>query len=370
MFASLIIRFHVHLPIPGTRGAGGVPGRASDSPLGVLPDERRGDARAQVAAVLLATGGAVAMLGAIGVRSLRRERRGLADAFLLEQEFEELVEDTLADLYNEADPRRAIIAAYARVERIFGELRAAAGSVRGAARISRPRAADAARERRRAPPSDRPLRVGEVQRARGRSVDARRGDRRARRGPRRAPREPDRSDCRVRRRLLRGWTALLVVGAIALAAVSFYAPGRRHVALDAFVLYLGGLGLAAGVRATRAASPDVHEPSLADELDDPLDVLPERPMELERLERDVHLSLSTSFYLHYRLRPILREIASTRLLMRHGIELDERPDAAAALLGEPTWSWLQPDVEAPSDRWAPGPPLAELRAVVDTLERI
>jgi len=174
----------------------------------------------------------------------------------------------------------------------------------------------------------------------------------------------------VRRRLLRGWTALLVVGAIALAAVSFYAPGRRHVALDAFVLYLGGLGLAAGVRATRAASPDVHEPSLADELDDPLDVLPERPMELERLERDVHLSLSTSFYLHYRLRPMLREIASTRLLMRHGIELDGRPDAARALLGEPTWSWLQPDVEAPSDRWAPGPPLAELRVVVDTLERI
>jgi hypothetical protein len=55
----------------------------------------------------------------IGVRSLRRSRLGVRDAYLLEQEFTELVEDTLADVYAEQDPRRAIIAAYARVERIF-----------------------------------------------------------------------------------------------------------------------------------------------------------------------------------------------------------------------------------------------------------
>jgi len=120
LFASLIIRFHVHLRIPGSRGAGGVPGRASDSPLGRLPENGEATPEFKWLPVLIATGSAVAVLGVIGVRSLRRERRGLADAFLLEQEFEELVEDTLSDLYNETDPRRAIIAAYARVERIFG----------------------------------------------------------------------------------------------------------------------------------------------------------------------------------------------------------------------------------------------------------
>ena len=102
-----------------------------------------------------------------------------------------------------------------------------------------------------------------------------------------------------------GWTALVVVGVVVLAAVSFILPGRRHIALDVFVLFLGALGLAAAVRATHGASPDVHEPSLVDELADPLDVLPQRPAELERLEREVHLSLGSSFYLHHRLRPVL-----------------------------------------------------------------
>jgi hypothetical protein len=174
----------------------------------------------------------------------------------------------------------------------------------------------------------------------------------------------------VKRLLSSGWTVLVVGSVVALAAVSFFAPGRRHIALDVFVLFLGGLGLAAGVRATRAASPEVHEPSLADELADPLDVLPERPSDLARMERDVYLSCSTAFYLHHRLRPIMREIAANRLLERHGVDLESRPDAAEEILGGQAWSMLKPDLEAPKDRWAPGPPLPELRAVVDALERI
>jgi NADH:ubiquinone oxidoreductase subunit 6 (subunit J) len=69
--------------------------------------------------VFLAGGGALVVLGVIGARSLTRSRRRLVEDFVLEQQFEELVEDTLADLYAETDPRRAIIAAYARVERLF-----------------------------------------------------------------------------------------------------------------------------------------------------------------------------------------------------------------------------------------------------------
>lgn len=69
--------------------------------------------------VFIATAAGLTALGVIGVRSIRRSRRELVAGFLLEREFEELVEDTLADLYAETDPRRAIIAAYARVERLF-----------------------------------------------------------------------------------------------------------------------------------------------------------------------------------------------------------------------------------------------------------
>jgi len=172
------------------------------------------------------------------------------------------------------------------------------------------------------------------------------------------------------KRLANGWTALVVVAVVVLAAVSFTLPGRRHIALDVFVLFVGALGLAAGVRATRQASPDVHEPSLADELDDPLEVLPERPAELERLEREVYLSLGSWFYLHHRLRPILREIAANRLQLRHGLDLDAQQEDSRAILGETTWSWLRPDRPEPRDRWGPGPPIAELAAVVGALERI
>jgi hypothetical protein len=99
-------------------------------------------------------------------------------------------------------------------------------------------------------------------------------------------------------------------------------------------------------------------------------VPPERPRELERLEREVYLSLGSGFYLHHRMRPVLREIAAHRLLTKHGVDLDHKPGAAEALLGEPAWSWLRPDRPEPRDRWATGPPLAELRAVVDAVERI
>jgi hypothetical protein len=164
--------------------------------------------------------------------------------------------------------------------------------------------------------------------------------------------------------------APIVLASIALGAALFLLPGRRDTALDVYILFLGALGLVTAVRATRAASPDVHEPSLAAELEDPLDVPPQRPRELERLEREVYQSLGSSFYLHHRLRPVMREIAAHRLLRRHGIELDRSPEAAHRLLGDEAWEWLRPERPEPRDRWASGPPLSELRGVVDALERI
>jgi hypothetical protein len=171
-------------------------------------------------------------------------------------------------------------------------------------------------------------------------------------------------------RRLTALAAPIALASVALGAALFLLPGRRDTALDVYILFLGALGLVTAVRATRAASPDVHEPSLAAELEDPLDVPPQRPRELERLEREVYLSLGSGFYLHHRLRPLLREIAAHRLLRRHGIELDRRPDAARKLLGEEAWEWLRPERAEPRDRWASGPPLSELRGVVDALERI
>jgi hypothetical protein len=69
--------------------------------------------------VFIATAGGMILLGFIGARTVRRSRKELMTKHVLEQEFAELIDDTLEDLRAEKDPRRAIIKAYARMERLF-----------------------------------------------------------------------------------------------------------------------------------------------------------------------------------------------------------------------------------------------------------
>ena len=69
--------------------------------------------------VFIATAAGLALLGFIGVRTLRRQRSDLLSAYQLELELESLLDDTLADLRAMKDPREAIIAAYGRMERLF-----------------------------------------------------------------------------------------------------------------------------------------------------------------------------------------------------------------------------------------------------------
>ena len=53
----------------------------------------------------------VAVLGYIGLRTLRRSRSELLESHALERRFESLLDQTLDDLYAQKDPRKAIIAA-------------------------------------------------------------------------------------------------------------------------------------------------------------------------------------------------------------------------------------------------------------------
>ena len=119
LLAAIFVR--VHGQIRGQNASGTNPLTGKLPRTSTLPQQTGRDPAPEFKwlPVFFAGGGALIVLGAIGVRSLARSRRGLVEGFLLEQEFEELVEDTLADLYAETDPRRAIIAAYARVERLF-----------------------------------------------------------------------------------------------------------------------------------------------------------------------------------------------------------------------------------------------------------
>jgi Domain of unknown function (DUF4129) len=120
LIASLVARFHAHL-FPGRSSGGNAPVVGTAARTATLPGAGAG-ARAPhfgVLPVVVAAAAILVVLAVVALRSLRRTNLELAEGLELEQEFAELVDDTLADLYAETDPRQAIIAAYARVERLF-----------------------------------------------------------------------------------------------------------------------------------------------------------------------------------------------------------------------------------------------------------
>jgi hypothetical protein len=72
---------------------------------------------------------------------------------------------------------------------------------------------------------------------------------------------------------------------------------------------------------------------------------------------------------HLRLRPVLQEIASERLLATHGIDLSD-PSAADAIGDAVAWEHLRPNRPAPADRRGPGPTREDLERTIAVLERM
>jgi hypothetical protein len=94
------------------------------------------------------------------------------------------------------------------------------------------------------------------------------------------------------------------------------------------------------------------------------------PAELLRMERELELGIAGAGNAHHRLLPLLRSAAAARLATRHGIELDRRPDAARALLGEDAWELLRPDRPEPADRFDPGVPRNRMTALIERIESL
>jgi hypothetical protein len=146
-------------------------------------------------------------------------------------------------------------------------------------------------------------------------------------------------------------------------------PASIQQILSAYVLVLAGIGLAALTRIARGAS-DFPPPSDFEAVLRARTVDPMRPPELVRTEREITLGTASAGHLHQRLLPILREAAAARLSAGHNVDLERRPDAARALLGEDAWELLRPDRPEPHDRNDPGIPMRRLRDVVSTLEKL
>lgn len=163
------------------------------------------------------------------------------------------------------------------------------------------------------------------------------------------------------RRHLLDLIVLFVLSSLVCGYVALAQPGLRNVTLHVYVFLVGGL-LMLGVV---AAAGDSVPRRLRSELDRALaesGAREARLPEVEKMQREVTLATGSAYDLHFRLLPHLREIAQSRL---------ERSGKTAGpdTLGR-WWELLRPDRPEPEDRFAPGIKHAELRTLVDDLERM
>ena len=171
------------------------------------------------------------------------------------------------------------------------------------------------------------------------------------------------------KRLIAGVALGTVIATAALLVVRVIEPGRRELVLDVYVLTVGAMALLAAILATRRAFPVEEGSSLAEALDRQ-EHPPVRPPDLERTERMLSMAATTAFDLHFRLRPVLREVAEQRLADRRGLRLDSGDPQVEEACGEELWEVVRPDREAPDHRNRLGLDSTALERVVARLEAI
>ena len=166
---------------------------------------------------------------------------------------------------------------------------------------------------------------------------------------------------------------LLAVGAAAVAAlvvlivVLSAVPDRRALALQVYAFGLCAIvliWLLGRTGATRDESSAFDEARRVEPPDD------EPVVDLARIEREVTLGVANAYDLHYRLRPRIRAIVTSRLADRRGIDLERRPEAAEAAVEPAVWELVRPDRQPPRDRHGPGLGLPRLREVMEALDHI
>jgi len=90
---------------------------------------------------------------------------------------------------------------------------------------------------------------------------------------------------------------------------------------------------------------------------------------LDRAQGLTVIALSNAGDVHWRLRPVLREVAGAALHGR-GVDLDGDAPAARALLGDEAWELVRADRPRPADPFAPGIPAPALDRVLAVLEEL
>lgn len=145
--------------------------------------------------------------------------------------------------------------------------------------------------------------------------------------------------------------SLSVVATIALAAVLATLEGSRSLAVNGWLLAIGGLFVWGLLRALGAALPRAASTAFDSVRDRPI----ESPSKLHGVIDIESVILDAEWSrggVEFRLRPLLRRIAAARLLERHQVDLETEPAAAHLILGDELWALVGP---GPSRLGGPGP---------------
>jgi hypothetical protein len=167
------------------------------------------------------------------------------------------------------------------------------------------------------------------------------------------------------KRLAIGWGAFALLATLGLVLARVFQPGRLELELDVYILVVGGVALLNVVILIREAYPlagPVTQIARALEHDEPE---PQRLPELERVERELTMSTATSFDLHTRFRPLVRDIATARLGAR-----GRKLEASEGELGEELWALVRPDRPVPTDRHGAGISRESVARIVERLEAL
>jgi hypothetical protein len=140
-------------------------------------------------------------------------------------------------------------------------------------------------------------------------------------------------------------------------------------ALAIWVVLLAGLVLIALAGHSRERGLSEHAARFEEALR-PRKPADSEPVELLRMERELLLGIAEADHAHRRLLPLLRAAAAARISSRHGLELERRPEAARALLGNDVWELLRPDRPPPENRHGPGVPREQIVAVIEQVESL
>ena len=168
----------------------------------------------------------------------------------------------------------------------------------------------------------------------------------------------------------RAWHAsklfLLPTAAVAIALV--VAPDRAALEIHIWLLVLLGFACIVLLQAVHRAYPSGNSPFLASL--STTTVKGERPGSLARAERELSMAGASAFDVHFRLRPVLGELAADLLSTRRGVDLERSPERAHAALGDEVWEIVRPDRPEPTQRHAAGLDEAQLERIVTALEGV